>query len=1226
MHGTENQNDPFIELDPLSKSPSTPKFKFSIPNEEFFPIDNKRLNDPNALKNLLFQAARDGLEERFIELLQFLDKPDNINWQSYHKRGYTIRQQKSFTPGNTEDLINSFDETRHTILHYAARFNRSGILATLLDRRETLKLKVDCETEEGLTPLHYSARYISNQQAEFDMTTITKAIIQEKTNDAKFCSSQAINLLIHNGACINGKDKYQSTPLHHACTRGNYFGLWTLLNYEHDDEKITTDYVPKVDINAVDNTKQTPLHVACSRSYIDIVNLLINSVDCNLLATDGENSTPFHLAALYSQTKIFQLLMTKTDNDIIQKLRDTTDYDGNTVLHNAVLGESTLCVEMCIKSQFDLSASNNEGAQCIHLASKLGYVKIAAALLESTEQTVRDLDSINNTPLHYAARYDRDNMIEYLLSQKANPNAKNVDSFTPLMVASFYGNSDALAVLLRHKNCQIDSADKYVKTALFYAVEKGEQQVVDMLLKHPEGQKLVNKKAVEDLTPLHVAAKNGFIKIVQHLLRNKADIISQTDEEQTPLHLAAAEGQTEVCRILLEHDPDQTDQLIYDEDEYGNYAIHLACQEGRLEVTRCLIYYEASVNETNTAKFSPIHLAASNGHSEIISLLLDEGALVNGEEKSAIPTPLNFACQKGHIECVQILLAHGADMTLIDKESDGSNALDLAIDNGHEDIVELLISQPNYMEAMDNYTGSDRKPNNPLRKLIRKMPTQAYKLFSKLMPNNLNDKNIDSKHLKVTFKYSLLDDIDSVQKFVLDYEEENKINKPIDNFFVFSRLNKKSHPLAIMVEYERVDLLKHPLVRSMVRRKWQQYTRYFYYLNLSFYILFLVLLTLFVFVVPSCDLEENGNATTGIECPRNFSVQPGWYSDTYGCSEVECNSARVISSRVIASAIIFISIIRLLQEVVQVIFTFRNYISDFDNIIEWFIYLSSIAFVSDIFFQCGYRDLRLWRLGAFAVLAAWINLAAFLRKLPLLGIYVLMLIHVFQTFAKFVLLAIVFLFGFASSFYMVFRQQNHCSQFRNPLSSFLKTVVMMTGEFEFDAIFNEILIPLYNPWSGYFLWLLFIVLVPIILANLLVGLAVDDIKGVQETAALKRLALQVDLVLSFEATFPFSLYQLRHKLILSPWVYFPNQLTPMEKLSRFFGIERTFNMNYIADSIGLRETKLEAINDRTILLDKEFKELRSLVKLMSKREENMEAMLKRMTEELLFKVPDTPMP
>ncbi len=67
---------------------------------------------------------------------------------------------------------------------------------------------------------------------------------------------------------------------------------------------------------------------------------------------------------------------------------------------------------------------------------------------------------------------------------------------------------------------------------------------------------------------------------------------------------------------------------------------------------------------------------------------------------------------------------------------------------------------------------------------------------------------------------------------------------------------------------------------------------------------------------------------------------------------------------------------------------------------------------------------------------------------------------------------------------------------------------MMIGEFEFEAIF----FPKENlafPISTTLLFILFLVIMAIIIMNLLVGLAVDDIKAVQEQAVLKRLAMQV---------------------------------------------------------------------------------------------------------------------
>ncbi|KAG0411588.1 hypothetical protein HPB47_011260 [Ixodes persulcatus] len=82
----------------------------------------------------------------------------------------------------------------------------------------------------------------------------------------------------------------------------------------------------------------------------------------------------------------------------------------------------------------------------------------------------------------------------------------------------------------------------------------------------------------------------------------------------------------------------------------------------------------------------------------------------------------------------------------------------------------------------------------------------------------------------------------------------------------------------------------------------------------------------------------------------------------------------------------------------------------------------------------------------------------------------------------------------------------------------MKTSVMMVGEMEYDSLFNENLHPYET--ASYILMGLFLVLMIIITSNLLVGLAVDDIKGVLEQAELNMLSMQVDLVLTVEAMLP----------------------------------------------------------------------------------------------------------
>ena len=58
-----------------------------------------------------------------------------------------------------------------------------------------------------------------------------------------------------------------------------------------------------------------------------------------------------------------------------------------------------------------------------------------------------------------------------------------------------------------------------------------------------------------------------------------------------------------------------------------------------------------------------------------------------------------------------------------------------------------------------------------------------------------------------------------------------------------------SSSLPLKVESQRIDLLKHPLVTSLLNYKWKTYGRYFYFGNLLIYIIFLLFLTAFALTV-----------------------------------------------------------------------------------------------------------------------------------------------------------------------------------------------------------------------------------------------------------------------------------------------------------------------------------------------------------------------------------------
>lgn len=80
----------------------------------------------------------------------------------------------------------------------------------------------------------------------------------------------------------------------------------------------------------------------------------------------------------------------------------------------------------------------------------------------------------------------------------------------------------------------------------------------------------------------------------------------------------------------------------------------------------------------------------------------------------------------------------------------------------------------------------------------------------------------------------------------------------------------------------------------------------------------------------------------------------------------------------------------------------------------------------------------------------------------------------------------------------------------------LKTIIMMAGELEFEDIFYPSTQVNY-PVTSHFVFFGFVLLITIILANLMVGLAVSDIQGLQLSAGLDRLSRQAELISRLES-------------------------------------------------------------------------------------------------------------
>ncbi len=73
----------------------------------------------------------------------------------------------------------------------------------------------------------------------------------------------------------------------------------------------------------------------------------------------------------------------------------------------------------------------------------------------------------------------------------------------------------------------------------------------------------------------------------------------------------------------------------------------------------------------------------------------------------------------------------------------------------------------------------------------------------------------------------------------------------------------------------------------------------------------------------------------------------------------------------------------------------------------------------------------------------------------------------------------------------------------------LKSVTMMLGELGYDRAYIETSDEQHFSIINLIMFLLFAIMMPILLMNLLVGLAIGDLMQIQQNARLKRLTMQV---------------------------------------------------------------------------------------------------------------------
>lgn len=222
-------------------------------------------------------------------------------------------------------------------------------------------------------------------------------------------------------------------------------------------------------------------------------------------------------------------------------------------------------------------------------------------------------------------------------------------------------------------------------------------------------------------TPMHEAGKGGHSQVIQ-LLYDKTGLaraLTATDAiGRTPLHWAAAFGHTNVVDLLLDNVEAYTTAQPLDSLEYS--PLMLAAASGRVEVVKRLIERSSSLIIKNSHGRNALHYAASGNQPDICRILIHRGFGCDEADLGG-KTALHLAASKGLTTTCGSLLQIGAELSPTDEK--GDTPLHKAAKGGHSDLAEYLLDNGAPPNAMNNAT------RTPLAKAVESEDLATVKIL-----------------------------------------------------------------------------------------------------------------------------------------------------------------------------------------------------------------------------------------------------------------------------------------------------------------------------------------------------------------------------------------------------------------------------------------------------------------------------------------------------------------
>lgn len=229
--------------------------------------------------------------------------------------------------------------------------------------------------------------------------------------------------------------------------------------------------------------------------------------------------------------------------------------------------------------------------------------------------------SFSKAPIEYALRTNNLPLVNLLL----NYHAKTDEINPPALITAIKSNKMDVSMVLLDHQVNVHVTDENGMTALHHAVSKGNLSAIDLLLKHGAN---IYSKNLSGETPLQLAVEKGWNDVTERLLKEAVRI---ENNDSTALHIAIKNGYLRMAAFLLTNM--KSNPML---EHTLTHALSLACEKGMSAIIALLLEKGANANGlSKDITQSPLFIAAKNGHQVVVDELLDykdekRRALING--------------------------------------------------------------------------------------------------------------------------------------------------------------------------------------------------------------------------------------------------------------------------------------------------------------------------------------------------------------------------------------------------------------------------------------------------------------------------------------------------------------------------------------------------------------------------------------------------------------------